>query len=137
KILAAAGDGALFAGLLGAGVGGLSGAASRGLDRARDAALRRLGEGSTEDALQRFAERRAFKQVVGNYKRPFAEASAKGEGVLERAGRKMLDEAAPMRKLDEFIPWVEKRTQRAASEMRAVAQQLDDAGVRLDGRALL
>lgn len=137
KILAAASDGALFAGLLGAGAGGLSGAASRGFDRLRDATLRRLGEDSTQEALQKFAERRAFKQVVGNYKRPFAEASAKGEGVLERAGRKMLNEAAPMRKLDEFIPWVEARTRRAADELKSVAKQLDDAGVRLKGESLL
>src|SRR5690606_21263566 len=89
------------------------------------------------DALRGFAERRAFKQVVGNYKRPVTEAAAKGDGVLERAGRKLLDEQAPIRKLEEFVPWVAKRTQRSANELKSIAAKLDAAGVRLDGESLL
>lgn len=137
KILSSAGEGALFAGLLGGALGGTLGAASLGFGAARDVALRRLGSESTSEALQRFADRRAFKQVTGNYKKPVLAATAKGDGALERMGRKLIDERAPMRKLDEFVPWVEKRTQRAADDMRAVASQLDDAGVKLDGQALL
>lgn len=137
KILSSAGEGALFGGLLGGALGGTLGAASLGFGAARDVALRRLGSESTSEALQRFADRRAFKQVTGNYKKPVLAATAKGDGALERMGRKLIDERAPMRKLDEFVPWVEKRTQRAADDMRAVASQLDDAGVKLDGQALL
>lgn len=137
KLLAAAGEGALFSGLLGGALGGTVGAAGVGLSKARDATLARLGEKSTQDALRTFAERRAFRQVVGNYKKPFSEAAAKGEGTLERAGRKLLDEGAPIRKADEFLPWAEKRTQRAADELKAVAAKLDEAGVKLDGQNLL
>lgn len=137
KILSSAGEGALFGGILGGALGGTLGAASLGFGAARDVALRRLGSESTSEALQRFADRRAFKQVTGNYKKPVLAATAKGDGALERMGRKLIDERAPMRKLDEFVPWVEKRTQRAADDMRAVASQLDDAGVKLDGQALL
>lgn len=137
KILSSAGEGALFGGLLGGALGGTLGAASLGFGAARDVALRKLGSESTSEALQRFADRRAFKQVTGNYKKPVLAATAKGDGALERMGRKLIDERAPMRKLDEFVPWVEKRTQRAADDMRAVASQLDDAGVKLDGQALL
>lgn len=137
KILASAGEGALFAGALGGALGGAAGVLGVGLGAARDAALARLGAQTTQDALRGFAERRAFKQVVGNYKRPVAEAAAKGDGALERAGRKLLNEQAPIRKLEEFLPWVAKRTQRSANELKSIAAKLDAAGVRLDGESLL
>lgn len=137
KVLASAGEGALLGGLFGGALGVGAGALGAGFDAAQGMALRKLGADSTKDALESFAARRAFKQVTGNYKKPVAEAGAKGKDTLERAGRKLLSEGAPMRKLDEFVPWVQKRAQRAGSELQDVAKKLDDAGVRLDGDSLL
>lgn len=137
KLISAYGEGALFAGLLGGAFGGSIGAVGVGMGKARELALNRLGAESTQEALRGFAERRAFKQVVGNYKKPVQEAARRGDDALQRMGRKLLDEGAPTRKLSEFIPWVERRTRRAGEELDAIARQLDDAGVKLDGRSLL
>lgn len=137
KILSSAAEGALIGGVTGGLFGGALSGATIGAERVGAALTQKFGSESTKEALQKFAERRAFKQVVGNYKKPVTAAAAKGEGTLERAGRKLLNEKAPIRKLDEFIPWVEKRIERSADELKSVASKLDAAGTKLDGQSLL
>jgi hypothetical protein len=135
RLLAGMGENAAGGALLGGGVGLLG----HGLSSAGKSVLGRVLEGKTlETAVRDFAEKRSFKQVVGNARKFFDEATAHGSDMArpQRIGRKLLDAAIP----DETgaaIKVLSERTEEAASRLKAVAAEMDGAGVRVNNPKIL
>ena len=136
QVLSSMGRGALFGGGLGSVIGGgsaLVGGAGR-------AVVRRMAEGADfQGALKGFAEKRAFKQLTGNARKFYDEATSFGKDPtrLRRIGRKVLDRDIPLGKLEHSAAALRRETDDAVSRMQSVAKELDSAGVRVDVRSVL
>lgn len=135
RLLAGAAEGAGTGAILGGGIGVLG----RGLGKAGEAMLGRMQGGSSlEGALRGFAERRAFKQVTGNARKFFDEATDHGSNMArpERIGRKLIDAGIP-EEAGAAISAVSARADEAASRLRTIAAEMDGAGVRVDTAKIL
>jgi len=138
RLLAGAWDGAKVGGALGGGMG-LLGA---GIGKAGRAIIGEMsGEGeSLENAVAGWAERRGFKQVVGNNGRIFNRATNFGQDMArpQRIGRKILDagvleQGAPRAQLQA----VESKLGESVAQMQGVSRAMDDAGVVADTGKIL
>lgn len=131
KLLSAAGEGALFGGVLSGGLGALTSTGSEGVRRLLS------GKGARQ-GLSEFAERQAVRQLLD--RRGVNKAlSYGGEARLQRIGRELLDEGIPL----SGKGWqaraqaaVTTKLDDAARKMETVSKQMDDAGVRIDSRAM-
>lgn len=138
RLLAGAWDGAKAGGALGAGMG-LLGA---GVGKAGRAIIGKMSdEGqSLDDAISGWAERRGFKQVVGNNGKVFDRASNFGQDMArpQRIGRKILDSGvleagAPRAQLQA----VEQQLGKSVADMQGVSRAMDEAGVVADTGKIL
>jgi hypothetical protein len=136
RALSAMSDGAMY----GLGAGATVGGASSLLGSAGKAALSRMTEGKTfKQAAGEFAEKRAAKSLIGNNARIYNELTNFGEDFtrVKRMGRKALDADIPLTDLNAGIRALEKKTGEAAGDLKAVASELDAAGVRVDARKVI
>lgn len=136
KALATAKTNALY----GLAAGGVVGAGSELGKAAAQSIVQRMTGGQTlREALVDFGEKRAFKSVSGNYKKWYDRATNFGRSPdrINRIGSKLIDAEIPLDKLDDAARALTGKVDDAGSRMQAIAKQLDDAGVRVDGRAVL
>lgn len=136
KALAAVKANALY----GLAAGGVVGAGSVLGKAATQAITQRMTGGmNLREALVDFAEKRAFKSVSGNYKKWFDRASNFGKNPerINRIGSKLIDAELPLHSLDDAARALTTKVDDAAGRMQAIAKRLDDAGVRVDGSAVL
>lgn len=136
KLLAAAGEGALFGGLS----GGLLGGAGQGVGEAGKKIVSGMTGGKTlAQAARDFAERRAVKAVTGNYKKAYDELTRFGKNPerLNRVGKKLIDAGINVDDLDDAIRGLDGQLEGAAGRMKEVAKNLDGAGVKVDARKVI
>lgn len=136
KLLAAAGEGALFGGLS----SGLLGGAGQSVGEAGKRAVGAMTGGKTlAQAARDFAERRAVKAVTGNYKKAYDELTRFGKNPerLNRVGKKLIDAGINVDDLDDAIRGLDGQLDDAAGRMKAVAKGLDDAGVKVNTAKVL
>jgi hypothetical protein len=136
RALSAMADGTWY----GLGAGATIGGASSVLGAAGRAALGKMYEGQTfKQALGEFAERRATKQIVGNNARIYNELTDFGSDMtrVQRMGRKLLDENVPLGDLNQSIKVLDGKTESAALRLKTVAEELDNAGVKVNAQQVL
>lgn len=136
RAMAAMSDGSWY----GLGTGAVIGGASSILGAAGKAALASMSEGQTfKGALSDFAEKRATKQLVGNNAKVYNELTDFGSDMtrVKRMGRKLLDEDIPLGDLNQSIRVLEAKTDEAATRLRTVAAEIDDAGVKVNAQQVL
>lgn len=135
RLLAGMGEGATGGAILGGGLGVLA----HGLSAGGKAVLGKvLGGEGFESSIKSFAEKRAFKQVTGNARKFFDEATDHGSNLKrpERIGRKLLDAQIPD-DTGAAIKVLGDRTEEAASRLKAVAAEMDTAGVKVNSTKIL
>lgn len=137
KAMSAMADGAWYGLAGGAAIGG----GSAIIGRAGKAALAKMvGGRSLKEAAADFAETRAVKSVTGNNAAIYNELTDFGKypDRINRVGRKILDRELPLNgNLDDAARAVEAQTDDAVQRMKAVAADLDTAGVKVDARGVL
>lgn len=140
KALASVKTNALYG--LGAGAGvSLLGSAVKG---ATGAVLERMTGGQTlREALTDYSQKRAFKSVSGNYQKWYERATNFGENPerIPRIGQKLIDAAeetgTDLGKLDDAARMVKGKADEAGTKLQTIAKDLDDAGVKIDGKPVL
>ena len=136
KLFAAAGHGALMGGALNVAARG----GSKLLGAAGKAALDGMGGGKgLGESLADFAERRAFKHSTGNAVKYYNEASNFGRDPerINRIGRKLLDNGFTKEDPVQAANMARAKLEESGQAMRAIADQLDASGVRVDPRGVL
>lgn len=132
KLASAAGTGALW----GAATGGVMGTGGTLLGPAARKIFQGLGSGKPlQELASDYAEKRALKAAIGNSKKHWDEALSRG--IEGRVGRRLLDDAVPLQSLPKAQTAVTARLNEAGGQMRAIAQGMDDAGVKINGRAVM
>lgn len=118
---------ALIGGALG---GGLTAGIGKGLP-----ALQRAASGGLRD----FAEKRAVKAAVGNYKQAYNQITRWGKepNRINRLGRKLLDRGVDLDDLDDTIRGIAGEVDDASTRLQTVAQALDDSGVTVSSKEAL
>lgn len=131
KLLSAAGEGALFGGVLSGGLGVLAGGG-------REAFNRLAGSRTAREGLESFANRQAARQLLD--RREINKVLRYGgESRIDRIGRELLDEGIPLSGkgwMERAGSAVAKKLDDAGRKMEAVAKQMDEAGVRIDTRTM-
>lgn len=129
KALAAVKTGALYGlggGAVAGGLGSIVGSAGRSV-------VQRMSGGKNfREAVQDFAEKRAFKAVTGNAKKFYDRATNFGKSPerLQRIGRKLLDNGVPLAgNIDEIAKTTTLKADEAGARMSAIADQAQDVVV--------
>lgn len=110
--------------------GGLTVGIGKGVPLARQAAA---------GGLRDFAEKRAVKSAVGNYKAAYNQITRHGKEPerINRLGRKLLDRGVDLDDLDDTIRGIGGEVDDAATRLETVATTLDEAGVTVSKREAL
>lgn len=136
KLASAGGMGAVWGGALGGALGSggtLIGAAGRKVLGKSGTTGQSLG-----DVAKDYAEKRAFKAVTGNARKFYDDAMRfGGEERVKQIGRRLLDDGVPLTSPRKAVEAVERRLSETGAEMRAIAEGLDEAGIKIDARKVL
>jgi hypothetical protein len=136
RLLAGAWDGAKMGGAFGGGLGVLG----AGVGEAGRAIIGKMSQDGSElgENVGTWAERRAFKQAVGNNGKIFDRASNFGTDMAgpARIGRKLLDAQIPA-ETTQALRRVNELADASVSQMTGVAQAMDQAGVVADTSKIL
>lgn len=136
RALSAMSDGAWYGFKGGAAIGGVTGA----LGAAGKRAVQAMTEGQTfKQAVTEFSEKRAVKSLIGNNAKHYNELTDFGQDFTraKRIGRKIIEQDIPTDDLGKSIGALKGKTDEAAARMRAVATELDDAGVMVNAKNVL
>jgi hypothetical protein len=136
QLLAGAWDGAKLGGAFGAGLGVLG----AGVGKAGRAILGRMSETGEDmgSAVGSWAERRAFKQAVGNNGKIFDKASNYGSDMARpaRIGRKLLEAEMPTNS-GQALRKVSAMADDSVTRLKDVAEQMDASGMQVNTEGLL